>query len=320
MFRALRFSGDGSMSSIATSRTSCGSGLSGRGLWPAFVFFAVALAFTGDLLWWAAPRRLVQRAARCRPQSALRCTREWILELQLGPAQPALAGPQADRARADASLGAPAWSRLDVARLRSPAGPCRRQADHAPAPTLLSARQRGPASAPLALERPTVIAAVRRTARAADASVGAQAWSRLDAARLRSSARHCRLSGGPRAAPTLLSARQRGPASTPLAFDRPPVLADPQADRARRRRFCRRASVVPPRRRSAVDLPPASPPLRRTARGRTSVGAPGSRWRTALAAASAAVPNSLGVDRWAGASAASPLRTTVCPNPPPRPA
>src|SRR6266540_6639506 len=200
MFRALRFSGDGSMSSIATSRTSCGSGLSGRGLWPAFVFFAVALAFTGDLLWWAAPRRLVQRAARCRPQSALRCTREWILELQLGPAQPALAGPQADRARADASLGAPAWSRLDVARLRSPAGPCRRQADHAPAPTLLSARQRGPASAP-------------------------------------------------------------------LAFERPLVIAGRQADRALRRRFCRRASVVPPRRRSAVDLPPASPPLRRTARG-----------------------------------------------------
>src|SRR6266540_7321788 len=259
MFRALRFSGDGSMSSIATSRTSCGSGLSGRGLWPAFVFFAVALAFTGDLLWWAAPRRLVQRAARCRPQSALRCTREWILELQLGPAQPALAGPQADRARADASLGAPAWSRLDVARLRSPAGPCRRQADHALAPTLLSARQRGPASTPLAFDRPPVIAGcqagralrrrfcrrasvvpprrrspsivrlclpiLRRTARVADASVGAPAWSRLGAARPSISRRPRHPSGGPRAA-ELLSAR-RGAAGAQRLLRRQPRFLIP---------------------------------------------------------------------------------------------
>jgi hypothetical protein len=62
MFLALRLSGDGSMSSFATTRPSRGAGLAGRGLGPAFFFFAVALAFPGDLLWGGAPRRLVQRA------------------------------------------------------------------------------------------------------------------------------------------------------------------------------------------------------------------------------------------------------------------
>ncbi len=203
------------------------------------------------------------------------------------------------------------------------AGPYRSSGGPRAMPTPLSASRRGPASAAARRRSPASSARfLRRTARDADASVGEPAWSRLGAPRLRSPAGSCRSSGGPRASPRPLSARGRGPASAPLAFDRRPVLAGHQADRARRRRFCRRAGVVPPRRRS---LSITGRPCRSSGgpRAAPTLLSASQREPPAQRACSrvSPVPSSIvGMSRQAYAAGASLSRTTSCPSPRPRPA
>jgi hypothetical protein len=208
----------------------------------------------------AAPTATCRRACVVPPRHRSPSTRS-----------PAPVRPQADRALRRRSLvGAHAWSRLDAARLRlarRPLSVLRRTARCADG--LSSARMRGPASMPLACD---------------------------------SLAGPCPSSGGPRAAPT--ASRRRacvGPPRRRSPSTRSPDPARPQADRALRRRLlvgahawsrlaplafaslagpcppsggpraaptasCRRACVVPPRRRSPSARSPPLSVLRRTAR------------------------------------------------------
>jgi hypothetical protein len=151
-------------------------------------------------------------------------------------------------------------------------------------------RHRSPSTRSPAPVRPQADRALRRRS-----LVGAHAWSRLDAARLRLARRPLSvLRRTARCADGLSSARMRGPASHRLPSPRSPDPARPQADRALRRRppvgahawsrldaarlqlarrpcpssggpraaptaSFRRACVVPPRRRSPSARSPPCP-------------------------------------------------------------
>ncbi len=163
--------------------------------------------------------------------------------------------PQADRAlRRPSLVGAQAWSRLGPARLRLArlALPVLRRTARC-ADRLSSARRRGPASPPLAFDspprpaRPQADRALRRPS-----LVGAQAWSRLASARLRLGRPALPvLRRTARCADRFSSARMRGPASPPLAFDSAaPHCPSSGGPRAAPTASRRRACVVPPRHHS----------------------------------------------------------------------
>jgi hypothetical protein len=148
--------------------------------------------------------------------------------------------PQADRALRRRSLvGAHAWSRLDAARLRLARRtlPVLRRTARC-ADGFSSARMRGPASAPLAFDSlagpcpssggpRAASTASRRRACVVPPRTACLRLARRTLPALRRTAR---------CADGLLSARMRGPASTPLAFSSLAAPVRPQADRALRRR------------------------------------------------------------------------------------
>jgi hypothetical protein len=207
------------MSSIGIRRTGSGCALAGRGFGAVFVFLAVARAFPGDLLWWAAPRRLAQRAARCQPR---RCGSPRRNRLPSNARRSVRSG--VDRARRRRSRRASAGPALGAARLRAPAVRCRSQA---------------------------------WTARDADA-VGQPARSRLGPVRLRTLAFDA-FPGVDRARRRRSRRAGAGSALGRSAFERPPFDAGARRGPARNADAVGEPALVPPSAPSACSRPRSFP-------------------------------------------------------------